>query len=513
MKFSNILNLMKTEYGIEIFETRIHIDEEIYNIGLLEDGIIEGNNTLFIGSFDDININSKGINMIIGIKKPNKDTNILLDSLESFVGSALINESQILKALQAANKIIYKELQGSKEVADLMLLTMKGADLKTILIASEKKLLNPIIIVDAGFKILETSSKESIDDPIWRKNIERGYCSYEFIKEVHNLEKIGCFPDNSNVFEVICKFSLYRKICSKMFLKNQLVGYVIMIEKTKVKDKLYKEYLPFVGSATCEILLRTQSHKGIFISQRETLLYELIHGGEADLIHIRLKMNQMKFPDIMGCLMVKSNEYLNNMQATKFLKEQIEYIFPSSYCVIDEENIIIICKLQLDGKLKSDEERRLHGLFEKGASYILISNPCTDISGIKEAYNQTKQLYKISTRMRIKKEIIYFSKFDFYAMLSNMNEQELMQYSHPALKVLRDYDYSHNGELYFTLQALIDCQFNMKKTADILSIHRNSLSYRLNKILDLTKVDLTDKDEIFRLSYGFKIENYCLITR
>ncbi len=52
----------------------------------------------------------------------------------------------------------------------------------------------------------------------------------------------------------------------------------------------------------------------------------------------------------------------------------------------------------------------------------------------------------------------------------------------------------------------------MIKAAEALSIHRNSLSYRINKIIDLTGLDLTSNEDIFRLSYGFKVEKYCKVA-
>jgi PucR family transcriptional regulator, proline-responsive transcriptional activator len=290
------------------------------------------------------------------------------------------------------------------------------------------------------------------------------------------------------------------------------VGYVIMLEKNKEPGNLFEEFLPFVGSAVCEVLLHTEEYKGLFGSQKENLLYELIHGVEEELVHIRVEMNQLKFPSRMGCLVVKPNEYLNNMQATTFLKEQIEYILPGAFFIKEKENLVFICKLQQDGKLKSDEEKRLLLLFQQGVVHMGISRPCTDIMELKDAYKQSCQLYKISMRLRIEKEIMYFSTYNFYAILNNMNEKDLMQYSHPALKILRDYDQAHNGELYRTLHVYIECQSHMQKTAASLTIHRNSLSYRISKILDLTGIDLTDCDEIFRLSYGFKVEHYCRIA-
>ena len=523
MRFSNILALLKNEYGLEIIESGIAMDEDICEIRLFEEGRGENKGCLYIGTTDESpawmrEYKSELFSVIIGIKdRKDKGGNLDFLSGEAFrdrdvISYALIREDQVLRLVQSLNRILHKELQTSNEAAELMALTMRGADLKTIVGTSAKKLNNPIIIIDAGFKILEVSSLFSIDDPIWMKNIERGYCSYEFIKEVHRLEKIESFPDNADVFEVICKFSQYRKLCSKIFWKEQLVGYVIMLEKNEEAGNLFEEFLPFVGSSVCEVLLHTEEYKGLFGSQKENLLYELIHGAEEELIHIRVKMNHLEFPDRMGCLVVRPNEYLNNMQATAFLKEQIEYILPGAFYIKEKENLVFICKLQQDGQLKSEEEKRLLLLFQQGVVHIGVSSPCTDIMELKDAYEQSCQLYKISTRLRIEKEIMYFSTYNFYVMLSNMSEKDLMQYSHPALKTLRMHDQTHNGELYKTLQAFIECQSHMVKTALALNIHRNSLSYRMSKILDLTGIDLTDCEEIFRISYGFKVEHYCRIA-
>lgn len=523
MKFSNILALLKNENGLDIIESDIAADEEISGIRLFEEGRGENKGDLYIGAMDEIPAwieehGSEGFSIILGIKdRKEKEESLHSLSGESFhnrdgLSYALIREDQILRSLQALNRILHKELQTSNEAAELMALTIRGANLRTILETSAKKLQNPIIVIDAGFKILDVSSAYEIDDPIWMKNIERGYCSYEFIKEVHRLEKIESFPDNTDVFEVICKFSQYRKLCSKIFWKDQLVGYVIMLEKNEEAGNLFEEFLPFVGSSVCEVLLHTEEYKGLFGSQKENLLYELIHGVEEELVHIRVKMNQLEFPSRMGCLVIRPNEYLNNMQATTFLKEQIEYILPGAFYIKEKENLVFICKLQQDGKLKSDEEKRLLLLFQQGVVHMGVSRPCTDIMELKDAYKQSCQLYKISMRLRIEKEIMYFSTYNFYAILNNTNEKDLMQYSHPALKILRNYDQTHNGELYRTLQVFIECQSHMQKTAASLTIHRNSLAYRISKILDLTGIDLTDCDEIFRLSYGFKVEHYCRIA-
>jgi DNA-binding PucR family transcriptional regulator len=107
---------------------------------------------------------------------------------------------------------------------------------------------------------------------------------------------------------------------------------------------------------------------------------------------------------------------------------------------------------------------------------------------------------------------MYFEKYSFYVMISEMKERELFQFSHPALRTLREHDQAHNSELYETLCVFTRCRGHMIKAAEILSIHRNSLSYRISRILDLTGLDLQDDEEIFRLICGFKLEQYLRVS-
>ena len=532
MDFRSVLRVLKQENRLEILRSEITVEDEISEICLFENGAQNIRKKLYIGNIEEIISWIKaeadspekgaGLSAIIGIKERDFEdesfSRHLAYSLENGMISnyALIREEHTLKALQAVNNIVnnimQKKLKTSYQVTELMALAMRGADLKSILKVSEKTLENPVIIIDAGFKILDVSSMEDIDDDIWKASIRRGYCSYEFIKEVHKIDQIRPFPHNSDVYEVNCSFSAYVKSCSKIFHKDRLVGYVIMLKKREIENALIEEYLPMVGSSVCEVLLRTKEHKGVFGSQEENLIHELIHGGDEELIKIRFKINQIELPEKMSCLMMKTNEYLNSIQATTFLKEQIKNILPGAFCLEEQGNLLVICRLSQDGRLTSEEERRLLGLFQQGVIHMGMSSPCTDIMALKDAYGQSAQLYKISKRLQIEKEIMYFSDYSFYIMLSNLNEKDLLQYAHPALNILRKYDQIHNGELYKTLQVLVDHQSQMVKTAEALSIHRNTLSYRINKIIELTGLDLSSNEDIFRLSYGFKVEKYCRVA-
>lgn len=71
-----------------------------------------------------------------------------------------------------------------------------------------------------------------------------------------------------------------------------------------------------------------------------------------------------------------------------------------------------------------------------------------------------------------------------------------------ALRTLRDdilgelisYDHRQGGDLLLTLEGFFNANGHLSQTADALHIHRNTLQYRLNRISELTGLDMSQPD-------------------
>ena len=87
-----------------------------------------------------------------------------------------------------------------------------------------------LVFCDKKFRILSYSTSIPVTDKLWKKNIERGYCTYDFIKNVMSLEAVQGASASIEAVEVSCPESPYRKCSSKVFLNGVQVGFVLMIE-------------------------------------------------------------------------------------------------------------------------------------------------------------------------------------------------------------------------------------------------------------------------------------------
>ena len=74
-----------------------------------------------------------------------------------------------------------------------------------------------------------------------------------------------------------------------------------------------------------------------------------------------------------------------------------------------------------------------------------------------------------------------------------------------TLRPLLDYDAERHSELVPTLRAYVDSGFNLTKSAEILSVHPNTVVYRLKRIKELSGRDPHDPDDLLLLVLGLKL--------
>ncbi len=62
--------------------------------------------------------------------------------------------------------------------------------------------------------------------------------------------------------------------------------------------------------------------------------------------------------------------------------------------------------------------------------------------------------------------------------------------------------------IFLTLKTYIEEDKNSIETSNKLFIHRNTTNYRLNKIKEITNIDLNNGDELFRITMSIKYWNF-----
>ncbi len=134
-----------------------------------------------------------------------------------------------------------------------------------------------------------------------------------------------------------------------------------------------------------------------------------------------------------------------------------------------------------------------------------VSDPVRDPRRIADAAEEAVTALLVGTRTR-DGALTHFSDTGAYGLLAPLRNTALAQRMiEQLLGPLMHYDNQHNASLATTLEAYIALNGNASSTAHKLSLHRNSLSYRLRRIEDLVGLSLADSENRLLIALALRL--------
>lgn len=129
---------------------------------------------------------------------------------------------------------------------------------------------------------------------------------------------------------------------------------------------------------------------------------------------------------------------------------------------------------------------------------IGIGRPTAMLSGLRDSYHQARQAMTMARRLA-ETQPLYFGELNVYRLLFQLEHSpELAAFCHETLGPLIEYDRTQHTNLVETLSAYFAHNGNLSATAKALFVHRNTLLYRMERIREISNLDL-DNPEV-RLS-------------
>jgi hypothetical protein len=137
---------------------------------------------------------------------------------------------------------------------------------------------------------------------------------------------------------------------------------------------------------------------------------------------------------------------------------------------------------------------------------IGIGEKISSLSRLSFGYHTAS--YALKTAKVTGKNYVYFSELGIFRILSSVSNRELLKNIYfEMLGSIVDYDKKNNTQLLKTLKIYLDFNGSVQETANFLYNHRNTINYRIKKIHDLLKKDLTSEDK-FNLKMAFYIKEF-----
>ena len=215
----------------------------------------------------------------------------------------------------------------------------------------------------------------------------------------------------------------------------------------------------------------------------------------------------------------------------KYTKEQLHevgvivgeltYLLPDAFIYRNMDQIVMIQQVDSD-QTELEYQKEMEEIEEVIQRSILYRKKDTDfqigigksVEGyqrLKESYYEASQAIKYIEIIRLvtgdkNKSVVHYSNLGFFQIFGKVDDMTELERCIPeTLKKLYLYDDEHKGELITTLQMYLRNNQSIKKTAGAMFVHYRTISYRLEKIKQISGINFDNANEVLAVSNGLII--------
>ncbi len=367
---------------------------------------------------------------------------------------------------------------------EIILLYSEEMDLNVLLDTSETILRMPLAVSDNRFQFLakgqwyqekfpmEILDPDEMNDLIWQEDFRQ------------------CIHRNS-VFHLALKTEKKDLLCYNIFMSGRYYARVLGSVENKKYEKLQEELFTRLAIAVNSIFSNQRIQS--FLTGRSSdlqLQVESLLDGNTQIDESVMKQNHWRTDDCYKVMVFSFDARYPMEEGIRFLYKKLWELFPESCVLIREKELICVRNLSRESHNQNYRERMAVFLRENVAK----AGSSNAFRGYEKLSVYLQQAYEA---LRLgNKNAPYFWHYEFkdyiipYFMERITSEYTLEQVIHPGIFQLLKYDKEKSSNLYQTLKMYLEDGRNATKTAEKLYIHRSSLVKRLDKIQNLTGINI-----------------------
>ena len=336
-------------------------------------------------------------------------------------------------------------------------------------------------------------------------------------------------PNILTQYEYIRQKRNYVEYIKKIIILDQCDFYLVISEVNEPLTELDFITLENVISAILYVLTQVVTVRNIEKKYHRDLEYRMLNGSlsgaEEDEVADLLKLNTTdEYQVIIFYLKSEiSKESFSAIQRkeTEQLEKEILKFAPIEYIYFTTNRIIYIHKRN-PKEGRTDFRRRFevlqkeiqNQLTEKQVKLELIIGIGRSVKGyhnLKESFEGSKIAIQYIDIIRkitgdVNKSVVECSNLGFFQIFANIRDKNQMRtYIPDAVNEIHQYDIKKNGELVNTLECYLNQKQSIRKTSELMCVHPRTVSYRLQKMVELTGMDFDNIAEMLAVRNGIII--------
>ena len=387
--------------------------------------------------------------------------------------------------------------------ADAFKIFIKAKNLNEIIAGLYSIIHNPIAVINRDFQLVACHSPFLFDDETWNESIRMGYVNYSTYKKIRETLKV---EDTSKIVTTLS--SNRRLIINLKNERNEILGLLIILEVETKLELISDDFIKILSELTKKYIYDQNFAKTN--DNIKSFFASLLDNTFTDKAIFLQKIKDLKI-DLKNpyyLLILDFNEQFNEGS-----KIETESFFLS---LIKKQIIATTYKngdyvLLIKDKLNEETIIKINDFLFKMRFYMIVSNRIVDLYSINNIFIEE---YKIFTLLQktVGDYLLYdLANFLPFLPLISYKKEELINFINEDIYQIFLYDQANKSEFIDTIYLYLLTNKSLNETAKRLYIHKNTITYRLEKIKELFSLDFFDYNK--NINYIFSIHIIYFLQR
>lgn len=255
-------------------------------------------------------------------------------------------------------------------------------------------------------------------------------------------------------------------------------------------------------------LVGQEVQKTGFLSTRNVqagpyFLARLLDDEQPNPMHTARRMELVGFSPLptLFVVVLRRREGAMDVRCAQRVRAHLAGFLAHSLSTIYDDELVCLVSRAGEPVLSARDEATLARVAAANGLMVGISNAFSEATDVRAHLDQARSAIRYGssyTKILDDTGVYRYCEYTYMEMLDICNDHvNLMNYCHPQVWALWEYDQAHGTELTETLFAYMQNGCNTQRTSALLSLHKNTLLYRLGRIREVTGNDLASGEDLF----------------
>jgi purine catabolism regulator len=392
----------------------------------------------------------------------------------------------------------------------LTTLVLEGSTLQGVADALAEILQRSITIETTSFEIL-AAARVGVEDTARQRTVANGRTPPDLAQHLIDLgiyERLLAERRPIHVPALPAMEMTMERIVAPIIVAGEIIGYVWIIAGENRLDALDELAIEHAATVVALIMHKERAVQYAAMSLRGDFFEQLLHYADPPDSRVVERAHQLDF--CLDCayqvLIAESdtgeNHGLSPLSAR--IEQRLENVHPALVITRGQRVVII-----LHGHRLMAGARIAQGLIDALSHpheplLIGIGQPIEKVADLRLSYNQATEAADVARALGRHSGILRFEDLGLLHWLRHLPPEVIGENVYmKAVEMLAEVDAERHTDLLQTLEVYLEAP-SVGEAADLLFIHRNTLSYRLERIEKLLQVDLNDPGQRLNLHVAAK---------